>query len=96
MASRTPGFFQAKKKFPTRAAPNRTRRTPSELKGSSAEADLWHRGKQNLQERFPWRRVLCGGPRSRKRGRGGRYTDGGRRGRKKGSEEGRPNPRPAL
>lgn len=39
MASRTPGFFQAKKKLPTRAAPNRTRRTPSELKGSSAEAD---------------------------------------------------------
>lgn len=37
--SRTPGFFQAKKKLPTRAVFNRTRRTPSELKGSSAEAD---------------------------------------------------------
>lgn len=60
-------------------------RTPSELEGSSAEADgtgehlaLWRRRTKNQQERFPWRRVVWGGPRSRRRrkGGGGRYTDG--------------------
>lgn len=39
MAPGTPSFFQAKKKLLTRAAPNRVPRTPSELEGSSLEAD---------------------------------------------------------
>lgn len=101
MAPRTLDFFQAKKELPTKAAPNRVPRTPSELEGSSAEAEA-----STLGTVAPWdaesaREVSLaqgsvGWASLQEEGKGGRYTDGGRRGRKRGSEEGRPNPRPAL
>lgn len=97
MAPGTPDFFQAKKKLPTRAAPNRVPRTPSKLEGSSAEADGSTLGAVAPPDPESAREVSLaqdgvGWASFQKEEKGGQVHWW----RKKGSEEGRPNPRPVL